>query len=434
MTGKHAPETDADMTASHRTRIGIITDIHYGEGDSDVVEDRLVDAVAHFNEANVDSIVVLGDVIMEADSAAATRTRLQSITSILGDAEAPVYAVAGNHDLVELSADEFTTPFDSDAVSYTVPLHDNITGIFLDTSAPQWPDARGELGTEQIQFLDAALSNAEYAVVFSHHPLHYHDLTGTWFEEHPECAFAIDKYLTEDILGEHDTVLATVNGHTHRETIVEDDSGTPRITANAFNVESPDFDGVNGSFAVMDVSRSEVKYISHRHGEFNTVETFAYPAGDTRVAFGGTFGPIHDGHRQIFQRAFEIGDVTVGLTSDELAQQTRHTERPVPTFTERETNVAQELQRYADRYKREFEIRMLDDPMGVVTEDPSFTHLIVSPETFSRGEKVNTARLERGYEPLTLEVVEPLLADDGRRISSTRICNGEIDEHGALLQ
>ncbi len=38
-----------------------------------------------------------------------------------------------------------------------------------------------------------------------------------------------------------------------------------------------------------------------------------------RVAVGGTFNPLHDGHKTILTKAFEIGDeVVIGLTSNEM--------------------------------------------------------------------------------------------------------------------
>lgn len=88
------------------------------------------------------------------------------------------------------------------------------------------------------------------------------------------------------------------------------------------------------------------------------------------VALGGTFDPVHDGHRALFERAFELRSVTIGLTSDDLAPKTRSEDRPI--------------------------------------------------------------RRQRDLGTLDLEVVEFVHAEDGEIITSTRILRGEIDEHGNL--
>lgn len=149
------------------------------------------------------------------------------------------------------------------------------------------------------------------------------------------------------------------------------------------------------------------------------------------VALGGTFDPIHDGHRVLFERAFELGDVTVGLTSDELAPKTRHEDRWVRSFDERKRDLEAEFEPLAAEHGRSFEVRELTEPTGIATE-PEFDALIVSPETRDGGERINEIRRERGFDPLRIEVVDHVPAEDGDRISSTRIVKGEIDEHGNL--
>jgi pantetheine-phosphate adenylyltransferase len=149
------------------------------------------------------------------------------------------------------------------------------------------------------------------------------------------------------------------------------------------------------------------------------------------VALGGTFDPVHDGHRALFERAFELGDVTVGLTTDDLASDTRHVDRYVRSFEDRRRDLESELAAVASAHDRAFEIRPLETPTGIATE-PRFDALVVSPETRDGGEQINEIRRERGLEPLDIEVVEHVIADDGERISSTRIVRGEIDRHGNL--
>ncbi|WP_254534650.1 phosphopantetheine adenylyltransferase [Halomarina litorea] len=150
-----------------------------------------------------------------------------------------------------------------------------------------------------------------------------------------------------------------------------------------------------------------------------------------QVALGGTFDPVHDGHRALFERAFELGDVTVGLTSDDLAPKTRNEARAVVPFERRKERLESELRPIAERHGREFEVRRLDEPTGIATE-PQFDYLIVSPETVEGAQRVNDIREESGADPLEIVVVNHVPAEDGDRISSTRIVRGEIDEHGNL--
>jgi pantetheine-phosphate adenylyltransferase len=159
----------------------------------------------------------------------------------------------------------------------------------------------------------------------------------------------------------------------------------------------------------------------------------AVMAEGMQVALGGTFDPVHDGHRTLFDRAFQLGDVTVGLTSDDFAPQTRNEERYVRPFDERKRDLDRELERVADHHDREFEIRELDERTGIATE-PGFEYLIVSPENKTKegAKEINRIRQEQELEPLEIVVVDHVEAEDGDRISSTRIVQGEIDEHGNL--
>ncbi len=151
------------------------------------------------------------------------------------------------------------------------------------------------------------------------------------------------------------------------------------------------------------------------------------------VALGGTFDPIHDGHRALFDRAFELGDVVVGLTTDALAGDLRPADRPIRPHAQRRADLKTELQTYADKYNRAIEIEALDNPAGIASERPALNHLVVSPETADAADHINELRRDRGMDPLTIHVVDHVRAEDGDIISSTRILRGEIDEHGRVI-
>lgn len=155
------------------------------------------------------------------------------------------------------------------------------------------------------------------------------------------------------------------------------------------------------------------------------------------VIVGGTFHPLHDGHRKLLETAFKHGEPIIGVTSDELAQETQDEERYVAPFEERKAAVEEEARKFAEEYNVPFSVRELDDPFSVAIGEGAgmYTHIVVSPEkkTIRRAEELNERREENGFEALEIVVVESVFAEDGERISSTRIMNGEINEHGELV-
>ncbi len=148
-----------------------------------------------------------------------------------------------------------------------------------------------------------------------------------------------------------------------------------------------------------------------------------------RVVVAGTFGPIHDGHRSLLEEALRYGDegVVVGLTTDEFANATR--DRAVPSFDDRRRALRAELDAI-DEFGRSVEIEPIEDEYGVADEDPALDAVVVSSETADDVVDVNRRRTDRGMDPLVVIEVPMVTAEDGERISSTRIVRGEIDEEG----
>jgi len=142
---------------------------------------------------------------------------------------------------------------------------------------------------------------------------------------------------------------------------------------------------------------------------------------------GGTFEPLHDGHKALLKKAYEIGDVYIGLTSDAMAKR-RY--RDVLPYGQRK----QILERYI---RREFGVQAsifeLRDPYGPTISE-HFDCIVVSPETYSMAEKINQIRADKGLPSIDVIKIDFVLAQDGKPISATRVKNGEIDEHGVSLQ
>lgn len=166
-----------------------------------------------------------------------------------------------------------------------------------------------------------------------------------------------------------------------------------------------------------------------------------------RVAIlGGTFTPIHDGHRALLHKAFQTashdgdgdGHVIVALTATALAKQTRsdpaHADR-LGSFDQRRDALQTELDQVSGAYTASYEIIPLEDTHGPAATREDIDALIVSPEGKAqhRAHELNEQRVGDGLTPLEIHTAPFVTADDGVRISSTRVRNDEIDTHGRLL-
>jgi pantetheine-phosphate adenylyltransferase len=151
-----------------------------------------------------------------------------------------------------------------------------------------------------------------------------------------------------------------------------------------------------------------------------------------KVMVGGTFDPLHAGHRKLLTRSFELagagGCVVIGLTTDEFAGRKAH---PVRPFGERKGGLERFIRE--KRFAAEYRIEPLADRLGPAP-DEDFDALVVSEETLPVGMEINRLRQERGRRKVDLHQISCVLADDGRWISSTRIYRGEIDPEGRLVR
>jgi pantetheine-phosphate adenylyltransferase len=151
-----------------------------------------------------------------------------------------------------------------------------------------------------------------------------------------------------------------------------------------------------------------------------------------KVMVGGTFDPLHDGHRRLLTRSFELagpdGYVVIGLTSDSFASRKIH---PIRPFASRKLDLERFI--HATTPSARWAVEPLDDRYGSAI-DADFDALIVSEETLPVAVEINKLRREKGKKKVDIHQISCVLAEDGHWISSTRIYLGEIDVHGHLLK
>ena len=148
------------------------------------------------------------------------------------------------------------------------------------------------------------------------------------------------------------------------------------------------------------------------------------------VATGGTFDIIHKGHLTLLSNAFDISDkVIIGLTSDELAE--KKGKLSINKYEKRLENLTQVISK--EFPNSSFQISKLDNDFGPAVLEKGVEALVVSDEKSNQGTVLNQLRAEKKLSPVKIITVPMFLAKDGKRISTTRIKNSEIDAEGNLL-
>lgn len=205
-------------------RIALITDVHFGPDARHAGKLRkLSHCAGELTRAFVttmndsvqpDLVVNLGDVI-EDESAGVDQARYREFAGLLGEIDAEIVHVAGNHDSVHISDQELAELWQHEGRLF---FSREFMGWHLVVLRSEEHGAQGIwIPEEQLEWLadDLARTNAS-TLVFVHHPLSEMDLTGNrWFEGRPHLCRVANRRDVRALLERSGKVRAVFNGHAH---------------------------------------------------------------------------------------------------------------------------------------------------------------------------------------------------------------------------
>lgn len=238
--------------------VAILSDIHMRDGHIAEVSSELEAVLKRLDDDHdISHAFILGDLIEDCGGVEADQENIQRTCSILEDWSVPVTYLLGNHDVEHLSKSELRSLLGQDDF-YGVQEVEGTSFIYLDSAYKEVRGAGGQVGPDQLEWLDDKTSSMSDAVLLVHHPIGNFNLrTNEWFCEYPEQAYLWDR---KEVLKRIDdtAVRATVSGHIH-QTGYNEFWGLPHVSVNAFSKELPDIP-LSGTYAVLEMGNiSEIR-------------------------------------------------------------------------------------------------------------------------------------------------------------------------------
>lgn len=123
-----------------------------------------------------------------------------------------------------------------------------------------------------------------------------------------------------------------------------------------------------------------------------------------RVAMGGTFDRLHNGHRILLSTSARVcsGRLTIGITSDAMLRKKARADS-ILKFPQRKALVDDFMHRTVPGLA--LDVVELQDPYGPPIVDPSIQAIVVSSETIEGARAINRIRAEAGFDPLAIVVI-----------------------------
>ena len=147
-----------------------------------------------------------------------------------------------------------------------------------------------------------------------------------------------------------------------------------------------------------------------------------------KVVIGGTFDVLHKGHNRLLKKAFSLGEMTIGLTSDEMAEKIK--KRKVNIFPKRKKELIKFIK---DNFSEKYQILKIKDKFGP-TIKKDFDFIVVSPATYANAVLINQERQKLGRSKIKIIKIKFVLAANGQPISASQIIAGRLDKNGRLIK